>query len=80
MVTVAWSRPMRAFHVPDDSADPYAGMQRLHFKPEGFKLMVISDTHLLDGQGNSSQENVARYNAMSQRAVEEYLEVEKPGK
>lgn len=80
MVTVAWSRPMRAFHVPDDSLDPYAGMQQLHFKPEGFKLMVVSDTHLLDGQGNSSQENVGRYNAMSQRAVEEYLEVEKPGK
>ncbi|PWN93389.1 Metallo-dependent phosphatase [Acaromyces ingoldii] len=59
--------------------DPYPSQPLLSFgasTPEKFKLLIITDTHLLDDQtvpGNAS--NVSR---ASTDAVRQYLEVEKP--
>lgn len=56
--------------------DPYPTQRPLYFSQDKFKLLVITDTHLLDDQdvhGNASNVNKA-----SADAVTSYLEMEKP--
>jgi predicted MPP superfamily phosphohydrolase len=48
----------------------------LHFSQEKFKLLVITDTHLLDDQ--DSPGNASNVNKASADAVTSYLELEKP--
>lgn len=78
--SLALARP-RPFLAPENLlvVDPYPSLPSLHFNNARFKLMVVSDTHLLDGQGNQSAENVRKYNKLAQDALIHYLEVEKPG-
>ncbi|PWN25593.1 Metallo-dependent phosphatase [Jaminaea rosea] len=60
-------------------ADPYPTQPLVHFNPsQRFKIIVVTDTHLLDGNGSSKPEDIARVNAMSQRAVRTYIRDEGP--
>lgn len=50
----------------------------LHMTASGFKVMVVSDTHLLDGQGSQAAENISHINALSTQALGRYIELEQP--
>jgi predicted MPP superfamily phosphohydrolase len=60
-----------------DSLNPYPNQRALHFnKHSAFKVVVITDTHLLDDQNVAGNRSNVNYATTS--AVETYLEVEKP--
>lgn len=44
----------------------------------GFKIMVVSDTHVLDGQGSQAPENVTRITSQTTQALERYIAMERP--
>ncbi|CAO1635681.1 unnamed protein product [Parajaminaea phylloscopi] len=78
LASVVSARPRPFFAPAARNVDPYPDHPPLHFKHSSFKLMVVSDTHLLDGQGNQSAANVAKYNKMAHDAVVHYIHQEKP--
>lgn len=66
--------------MPDASLSGNAtrSLPTLSMSPLGFKVMVVSDTHLLDGQGSQAIENITRVNALSTNALTRYIELEQP--
>lgn len=78
--SAAATPPQQAFHHSSTNTDPYPSQPLLHFHPgtNQFKILVITDTHLLDGNGSSKPSDIARVNSLSQSAVHTYLRDEKP--
>lgn len=75
--TMASPSPLADPRSPNPLLDSYPSHPRLSFSPrKTFKLLVLTDTHLLDDGGSPG--NASTLNALSTRAVERYLEMEKP--
>ncbi|CAO1613481.1 unnamed protein product [Sympodiomycopsis kandeliae] len=60
------------------SSEEATAVPPLSFTSEGFKILVVSDTHLLDGQGSQAAENISAINAMTTNALSRYIAMERP--
>ncbi|PWN22163.1 Metallo-dependent phosphatase [Microstroma glucosiphilum] len=78
--TMGLSTLLATTHSPQPLLNPYPSHPRLSFSQSQsrstFKLLVLTDTHLLDDGGSPG--NASTLNALSTTAVEKYLEMEKP--
>ena len=75
-LTAKGQAPLPGHKPPPPVLNPYPSQRALHFTHSTFKVLIVTDTHLLDDQtvpGNAT--NVSR---ASTQAVESYLAMEKP--